>query len=141
MRQPDVHVRRAIGLGAVVVAVQAVDVRRQRATGRIDFAVLLSGRRRPGHQVDQRLVVPVLLQRQLRDCLGLDLGVRVRLVGLQQLGLRLHGDGFAQLPDFEVRINTADCVDVTGTAVSTDSLKPCSDTFTSYVPACTFVKL
>ena len=29
----------------------------------------------------------------------------------------------------------------TGTAVLTDSLNPCSDTFTSYVPASTLVKL
>ena len=65
-------------------------------------------RRRAGHQVDQRLVVPVLVERKIDDLLRLQLRVQVGLVGLQQLRAGGHRHRLGQRADLELHVDAAD---------------------------------
>ena len=108
MGQPGELVGRAVHARAVGVAVRAVDVGRQRPCGRVDLRVLKFRRRRARHQVEEALVIAELRQRKVRDFLRTEDRTRIGLVGLQQRDLRLHGDRFAQLADFQPGVDAAD---------------------------------
>ena len=86
--QPDVDAACAVNSRVVVLSVRPVHVGAQRAARRVGLCVLERCGGCSGYQVDECLVVPVLVQREVDDLLRLQLGVNVRLVGLQQLGLR-----------------------------------------------------
>ncbi len=109
MGQPDIDAARAVDAGVVVLSVHAVHVRPQRAARRVGLGVLERRRCRAGHQVDQRLVVTILVQREIDDLLRLQLSVQVALVGLQQLRGRFDRHA-SQLDgsDFEPRLDAAD---------------------------------
>ena len=66
VRQPDVHVRGAVGAGRVDGVGLAVDVGRQRARRRVGLGVAERHRRRAGHQVEQRLIVAEAVERHRR---------------------------------------------------------------------------
>ena len=67
VRQPDEHVRGAVHAGIVVVAVGAVDVRAQGAFGSVGNSVLKYSGSRAWHQVNQRLVIPVLVEGHVQN--------------------------------------------------------------------------
>ena len=107
VRQPDVDAARPIQPRVVAVRVGPVDERPQRPRRRVRLVVLKRRRRRPRHQVDQRLVVAVLVQRQAGDFLRLQLRVHVRLVGLQQLHRRGHRHRLGQRAHFQRHFHPA----------------------------------
>ena len=124
VRQPDVHVPRAVGERRVGRAVLAVHGHVQRTLRRVGFGILEGRRERAGHEHDQRLIVSEPVQRKIRDLGGLQLGVDVRLVGLQQLGRRLDGDGLGQGADRQRQVHAADLADRDGHARSDRFLEP-----------------
>ena len=99
MGQPDVHRNRAVDARRVAVRLRAVDPRAQRPAGRVDGRVLLLERRRARHEVHQRLVVAVNVQRQVGDLLGRQLGMQVGLVSLNQRFLAGYLNDFAERAD------------------------------------------
>ena len=110
MRQPDVDAGRAVDARHVVVAVGAVDVRAERARGRIENGVLKTRRRRAGHQVDQSLVIAEAGQRQLAHGRRRDLRAGAGLFGLQAGGRGLDGDLLGHLTDLHARVDAGDGV-------------------------------
>ncbi len=108
--QPHVDGGRTVDTRDVVVAVGAVDVGRQRAARGVGLRVLEGRRRGTGHQVHQRLVVPVLVQRQVDDLGRLEVHRDVGLVGLEQGRLGGHGDRLGQRADLESRRDTGHVV-------------------------------
>src|SRR6266576_380502 len=69
--------------GVIVVAVGTIDVRAQGAFRGVGDSVLKSSRSRAGHEIDQRLEIPVLVERHVEDGLLAELRVDVTLFGLQ----------------------------------------------------------
>ncbi len=141
VRQPDVHVRGAVGAGRVVRVRLTVDVGGQRPRGRIRLRVAERHRRRSGHQVQERLVVAEAVERHRRDLGRLQLGAHVRLVGLQQLRLGGDRDGFVTVPTSSAMSTRENWPIVTGTFERTPSRNPCSETLTSYAPGRTLTRL
>jgi len=111
MRQPNVHIRRSIHPRIVIIPVRPVHVRRQRSPRRRSHRILKRRRRRPRHQIDHALVVPVSRQRQLHHRLVAELRPRIRPVRLQSRRRRLHRHPLAHLPDFEPRFHARHVVD------------------------------
>ena len=58
----------------------------------------------PGHEVEQLLVVPELVQREVDDFLGRELGAEVGLLGLEERRLRGDGDGLGHRADLELEV-------------------------------------
>src|SRR6266513_4790265 len=83
VRQADEHVRGAVHAGVIVVAVGTIDVRAQGAFRGVGDSVLKSSRSRAGHEIDQCLEIPVLVERHVEDGLLAELRVYVTLFGLQ----------------------------------------------------------
>ena len=108
MRQPHVDAGRAVDAGDIVVAVGAVDVGGQRAAGGVGLRVLEQRRSGAGHQVHQVLIVPVLIQRQVRDVLRPEVDADVSLVGLEQDGFGRDRDRLGQRADFELAVDAHD---------------------------------
>ena len=108
VRQPDVDRDRAVDAGGVAVRLGAVDPGAQRPAGRVDLGVLELGRRRAGHQVDERLIVPVLVQRQVGDLLRRQLRREIGLVGLQQRRVRRDLHRLGQGADLERDVHAHD---------------------------------
>ena len=63
---------------------------RERAARRVGLRVLERRRRRAGDEIQQRLIVAVLVQRQVDDVLGPQVDADVGLVGLEQRRFRGH---------------------------------------------------
>ena len=82
MRQPRELVGGPIHSGAVVVPVRAIDVGGQRSPRGIGLGILEERRRRAGNQIQQVLIIPVLVQRQVGDVLGSEVHADVGLVSL-----------------------------------------------------------
>ena len=97
--QPDVDRDRAVDARRVAVRLRAVDPGAQRARRSVDGRVLLLKRRRAGHEVHQRLVVAIDVQRQIDDVLRRQLGVQIGLVGLNQRSLARDLNDLAQRAD------------------------------------------
>ena len=108
VRQPDVHVSRAVGEGGVGRAVLTIHRHVQRTLRRVGLRILECRRQRAGHEHHQPLVVSEPVERQVGDLGRLELRMNVRLVGLQQLGCRLDRDALAQRADLQREIDTAD---------------------------------
>ena len=106
--QPDVDVGGAVEPRVVVVAGGAVDVRGEGPRGGVRDRVLEAGRRRPGHEVEQALVVPVVPEGQARDLLAIELGVDVAGVGLEQGHLGLDVDDLREGADLERDVDAGD---------------------------------
>ena len=108
MRQPHVDARGAVDARDVVVAIGAIDVDRQRARGRVRLGVLELGRRGTRDQVHQVLIIPVLVQRQVRHILRAQVDADVGLVRLQEDGFGGDRDGFAQRTNLEAAVDADD---------------------------------
>ena len=105
VRQPDVHGHGAVDAERVVVPLRAVHVRGERAAGRVDLGVLRLRRRRAGHEVDERLVVAELVERQVHELLRLELGVDVGLLGLQERRLADDVHRLGEGPDLQLELD------------------------------------
>jgi hypothetical protein len=66
---------------------------------------------RAGYQVEQHLVVPVLVQRQVGDLSRLQLGPGVRLVSLEELQLGRDLHDLRDAADFEQHVHATDLSD------------------------------
>ena len=105
MREPDVDRDRAVDAEGVVVPRRPVDAGGQRAAGGVDLCVLELRGRGSWHEVEQRLIVPKLVQRKVRHFLRREFGMKVGLLRLEKGGLRGHGDGFGQRSDLQPEIH------------------------------------
>ena len=94
MRQPDIDAARPIQAGVVGIRVRPVHERAQRTARRVRLIVLERRGRSAGHQVDERLVVAVLVERKILDFLRSQLCMQVRLVGLQEPRFGRHRHRF-----------------------------------------------
>jgi hypothetical protein len=108
MRQPDVHVHRAVGAGRVHVLGGAVDIGRERPARRVGRRVLRGRRRGARHQVQQRLVIAVRAQRHGLHRLRRDLALRSRTIGLELRGIGRDFDRFGDLPDLQREVDAGD---------------------------------
>ena len=65
VRQPNEHIGGPVDASIVVVAIGAVDVRAQSAFWRVRNRILENPWRRSRHEINQRLIIPVLVQRHV----------------------------------------------------------------------------
>ena len=106
VRQPDVDAtpRRRCGSRCCSAASPLTQVRSERPGVSIS-AFWNWRRRRAGDEVDQRLVVAELVQREVDDLLRRQLGAEVGLLGLEQRRLADHVHGLGQGADLELQVH------------------------------------
>ena len=110
MRQPRQHRGGAVQAGVVAVPGCPVHVRSQGSRRRIRHRILKVGRCRARNQVNETLVVPVLVQREIRDFLRAQFLVHIRPVGLEGCSLRRDCYRFCEISHLQRRVHTSDVI-------------------------------
>src|SRR5439155_13265068 len=103
MRQPDEHVHGAVHPSVVVVAVCAVDVGAQGPLRSVGDGILKHPWGCAGNQVDQRLVIPILVERHVYDCRRVELRMNVRLFRLEDGRRGFHRNLLAYISNWQLR--------------------------------------
>ena len=110
VRQPDEHVRGAVHARVVIIAIRAVNVRAQSAFRRVGDGILKFPGSRAGHKIDQRLEIPVLVERHVQDGFFAEVRVDVALFGLQIHYRCLDGDLFGHRAHLQLCVAVGDSV-------------------------------
>ena len=124
VRQPHVDVPRAVGERGVGGALLAVHRHVERTLRRVGLGIRQRRRHRARDEHLQRLVVSELIEREIGDLPGVQLGVGVGLVRLQELGGGLDGDHLGQGADRQREVRAADLANRDGHAGSHGFFEP-----------------
>ena len=136
VREPDEHVRSAVHAGVIVVTIGAIDVRAQGAFRGVRDSVLKSSRSRAGHKVDQRLEIPVLVERHVQDGFFAELRVQVGLFGLQIHDGCLDGDLFGNGAHLQFGVAVGDSVGPDSKICLSKGLEPAGCDLEVVLPRC-----
>ena len=124
MRHRDEDVGRSVHARIVRAALLAVDVGRQRAPRRIRHGVLKARGRGAGHEIDQRLIVPVVGQRHVLHGPRVQVDADIRLRRLEDRARRIHGDALRERAHLDRGVDARDGIDGDADAALRVGLEP-----------------